>query len=165
MTASGVSHFDAVMGPLVRRGYLLAVTMLQDREAAEDVVQEASIKAWRSLKNLRDANALEAWYLAIVANQVRSLLRRRGAKPAPVETPQPGNGFDEDRIVAAIDLERALSQLDPDEQLVLFLHFYMDLTFEQAGQALGLSMTACRARIYRALARLRPLIGEEEAHG
>jgi len=69
--------FDALIGPLVGRGYALAVTMLNDRSAAEDAVQEAAIKAWRKLPSLRDHSAAEPWFLPIVANQCRSV--RRGS--------------------------------------------------------------------------------------
>ena len=167
MTApAGADRFDSVLGPLVRRGYLLAVTMLENREAAEDAVQEASIKAWRKLGDLREAGALDTWYLSIVANQCRSTRRGRWWSVRTVEAPEHGDGFDEDRAVASMDLDRALSRLDPEDRTALFLHYYLDLTFEQVGRVLGLSMTAARSRIYRVLARLRPgLELSEEGEG
>src|ERR1700726_703570 len=54
MSAAGPPAFDDLLGPLVGRGYALAITMLNDRAAAEDAVQEAAIKAWRKLPTVRD---------------------------------------------------------------------------------------------------------------
>src|SRR5437763_14938599 len=77
MTAARPPAFDDLLAPLVGRGYALAVTMLNDPMSAEDAVQEAAIKAWRKLPALRDRSAIEPWFLSIVANQCRSVLRGR----------------------------------------------------------------------------------------
>ena len=55
----------------------------------------------------------------------------------------------------------------PEDRLPLLLHFYMDLTFEQVGRVMGISMTAARSRIYRTLAQLRQQLQLEEGleHG
>ncbi len=59
--------FSRLIEPLLDPAYRLAAVMLADRSAAEDAVQEASIKAWRKLKQLRgDATSLRPWFLSIV---------------------------------------------------------------------------------------------------
>jgi RNA polymerase sigma-70 factor (ECF subfamily) len=159
--------FDDLIGPLVGRGYALALTMLNDHTAAEDAVQEAAIKAWRKLPSLRDRSALEPWFLAIVANQCRSVRRGRWWSVLKFgRLHQVGSAQDQD--VETLDLERALDRLSAEDRLPLLLHFYMDMTFEQVGKVAGISMSAARSRIYRALDRLRAdLKPEEEAldHG
>ena len=49
-----------------------------------------------------------------------------------------------------------------EERVPLLLHFYMDMTFEQVGRVVGISMTAARSRIYRTLDRLRSDLQSEE---
>jgi RNA polymerase sigma-70 factor (ECF subfamily) len=73
----------------------------------------------------------------------------------------------QDQSLSPLDLDRALDRLGPEERLPLLLHFYMDLTFEQVGSVMRISMTAARSRIYRALDRLRSDLQSEEAidHG
>ena len=154
--------FDDIIGPLISRGYALAVTMLNDRTTAEDAVQEASVKAWRRLPGLRDRSAIEPWFLSIVANQCRSIRRTRwwSVLTLPELRHQSSSP---DRRVDAIDLDRALDRLSPKDRLPLFLHFYMDMTFDQVGVVMGISMTAARSRIYRALDRLRSDLHSEDA--
>src|SRR5437764_7082262 len=72
------ASFEALIGPLVGIGYRLACTMLSDPEEAEDAVQEATFRAWTRFRQFRhDQSRLRAWYLSIVANECRSIRRRR----------------------------------------------------------------------------------------
>src|SRR5881398_2829228 len=73
-----LESFSQLIDPLLGPAYRLAAVMLGDRSAAEDAVQEASIKAWRKLAQLRgDAGSLRAWFLSIVANECRMARRQR----------------------------------------------------------------------------------------
>src|SRR5256886_15558825 len=70
--------FALLIQPLLDPGYRLAAVMLADRSAAEDAVQEASIKAWRKLRQLRgEVASLRSWFLSIVANECRMARRQR----------------------------------------------------------------------------------------
>src|SRR5438876_2914039 len=77
-TEGDANSFATLLEPLLDPAYRLAAVMLGDRSAAEDAVQEASIKAWRKLRQLRgDAHSLRAWFLSIVANECRMARRTR----------------------------------------------------------------------------------------
>src|SRR5206468_1475292 len=70
------SAFALLLDPLWEPAYRLAYSMLRDRAAAEDAVQEAGMKAWRAAGRLRDDSGdLRPWFLTIVANQCRSIRR------------------------------------------------------------------------------------------
>src|SRR6267143_7016016 len=70
--------FATLIEPMLDPAFRLAAVMLDDRQAAEDAVQEASIKAWRKLKQLRgDVGSLKSWFLSIVANECRMTRRQR----------------------------------------------------------------------------------------
>src|SRR5258706_13217680 len=76
--AGDSDSFAILLEPLLDPAYRLAAAMLADRSAAEDAVQEASIKAWRKLRQLRgDASSLRPWFLSIVANEPRLAPRQR----------------------------------------------------------------------------------------
>lgn len=149
--AGGVD-FDALIGPHLEVGYRTALAILRNGVEAEDAVQEAAIKAWRRIGQLRDPSMARAWFLAIVANQCRSARRTRWwsvIRFADVRTEEP---FPEDMT----DLERALAKLPDGDRLPLFLHFYLDLSLEEVGAVLHLSAAGAKTRVYRAAKKLRP---------
>ena len=77
-TAGDADSFAALIEPLLDPAYRLAAVMLADRSSAEDAVQEASIKAWHKLGQLRgDLKSLRPWFLSIVANECRMAKRQR----------------------------------------------------------------------------------------
>ncbi len=141
--AGDADAFALLIEPLLDPAYRLAAVMLSDRTAAEDAVQESSLKAWRKLRQLRgDAGSLRPWFLSIVAIQLPA-----GADPtAEVES----------------DLHRALRRLSPEERLPLVLHFYLDLPLDEVARTMGISPAATKSRIYRAARRLRSDLTPEE---
>ena len=146
--------FAVLLEPLLDPAYRLAAVMLVDRSSAEDAVQEASIKAWRKLRQLRgDLKSLRPWFLSIVANECRMARRQRwwsvlklADLPSSESSPEQGG---------TSDLRRALLKLSPDERLPLVLHFYLDLPLDEVARALHVSPAAAKSRIYRAAKRLR----------
>src|SRR5438309_5996192 len=69
--------FDALVGPVLEPAFKLANVMLRDREEARDAVQEACFMAWKNLPRLRGEDRFSQWFLAIVANRCRSVIRTR----------------------------------------------------------------------------------------
>jgi RNA polymerase sigma-70 factor (ECF subfamily) len=154
--------FDALIGPLVEPGYRLAVSMLGDREEAEDAVQEAAIKAWRNLHQLKDAAVARSWFFSIVANQCRSVRRGRWFSLVRLASPEQPRQGPEDEAVQHTDLERALRSLPPDDRLALYLRYYMDLPLNEVAAVLGISDTAAKSRIHRAAQGLKPAVDVPE---
>jgi RNA polymerase sigma-70 factor (ECF subfamily) len=160
-TQGDAGSFAILIEPLLDPAYRLAAVMLADRSSAEDAVQEASIKAWRKLRQLRgDTGSLRAWFLSIVANECRMARRQRWwsvVKMAEVE----GSASRVDQESAS-DLHRALLKLSPEDRLPLVLHFYLDLPLDETAKALRVSESAAKSRIYRAAKRLRADLTLEE---
>jgi RNA polymerase sigma-70 factor (ECF subfamily) len=154
--------FDAVVGPHIEPGYRLAVTMLLDPDEARDAVQEAAVKAWRSLGRLRDPAQSRSWFLSIVANQCRSTMRRHPWRLGRNQLPAVGAGWREDDVVRSLDVAGAIRRLSPEDRAVLQLRFYFDLPLEEVARILGISPGAARSRVYRATARLGPQLSEED---
>ncbi len=155
--------FATLIHPLLDAAYRLAAVMLSDRGAAEDAVQEASIKAWRKLGQLRgDQSSLRPWFLSIVANECRMVRRQRWWSVVRVADPRPEPAPDRVSAEMASDLKAAVLRLDPQERLPLALFFYLDLPLGEVARALGVSEAAAKARIYRAAHRLRADLTSEE---
>ena len=153
--------FEAIVGPLVEPAIRLAYSMLGDRTAAEDAVQEAVTRAWRKLGQLRAGMPVRPWFLAIVVNQCRNVRRTRWFRFVRT-TDRVQAAFDVEPDIERIDLAHAMSRLSERDRQALFLHFYLDLPFEEVGTALGISAAAAKGRIYRACHRLRPGLVEED---
>jgi RNA polymerase sigma factor (sigma-70 family) len=154
--ASGTRDFDMVVGPWIEPGYRLAVAMLRDPDEARDAVQEATVKAWRSIDRLRDSGQARAWFLAIVANQCRSMMRQRWwgvIRFASRDTIRTGP---EDLAVQSLDIDSAMKNLSPDDRGILHLHYFLDLPIDEVARVLGISPGAAKTRIHRAAHRLRP---------
>lgn len=157
--------FDSLVGPLIDRAFRLAYGMLHDREAAEDAVQEAALRAWKSIRNLRPGTEMRPWFLAIVANQCRSTVRHRWWKVLKLDTlVGPAQPF-EDPVVRGAALRQAIRGLKPDHRLALVLHFYMDLPLEEVAAITGVPVGTVKSRIHRAVAQLRPQLEAEEVFG
>jgi len=152
--------FADLVAPLIPAAQRLAYGMLQNIDESEDAVQEATFKAWRAFPRLREGSNHRAWFLTIVTNECRQRRRNRWwsilKQATPVaEEPSP-TGLNE----AAMDLRRALSGLPAEMKLAIVLRYYLDLPFDEVGRVLGVSSKAARARVHRALVRLRVEVPE-----
>jgi len=149
--------FDSLFGPLVEPAYRLALMMLEDASAAEDAVQEGTLRAWRRLPQLKDIETIKPWFMAIVANECRSQRRHRWWSTLRLADPpeRAAHGIEEG-IIQRLDLDRAFGRLNVEERLPIHLYFYEDMRLEQVAVIMGTSVPAARSRLYRALKRLRP---------
>lgn len=164
VTRSEAAAFEAALGPLIEQAHRLATAMLHDASAAQDAVQEASIKAWRKLDRLHPGSDLRPWYMGIVANECRSTLRSRWRRSVvALQGEAPGGDGPEGAAVAAQDTLRAMRTLRHKDRLVLALHFYLDMPVEDIAGVVGTSVPAAKARLYRAIHVLRTRLGDGEA--
>ena len=134
---------------------------------AEDVVQEAMVKAYKSLHRFRDGEPFKPWLLRIVANEARnsrrsagrrsSLALRAGERALAVPGPLPENMLvDRERAVALVS---AISRLDDGDRLVLTYRWFTEMSEAEMATALGCRPGTVKSRLSRAHARLREELG------
>ena len=152
--------FEELLAPVIDPAFRLAMTMLKDRTAAEDVVQEAALKAWRHLDKFRSGGSIRPWFLAIVANECRSLRRLRWWSVQRLADIVQSRARD-DRLTDRVDLDAALDRLPRHHLEVLSLYYHLDLPIDEVARVLGCSEAAARQRIHRALIALRPAMVPE----
>jgi RNA polymerase sigma-70 factor (ECF subfamily) len=131
--------FETLLTPLLEPGYRLAGGMLQDHQAAQDAVQEAALKAWRKLRQLRDGSEMRPWFLGIVANECRSVRRSRWSSVVKVLQPAGAEPHPADSVLSGIELRNALRGLDEKKRLALVLHWYLDLPLDEIAKITGSS--------------------------
>jgi len=155
--------YERLLEPAVRSATRLAFAMLHDKGEAEDAFQEAALRAWRRLANLRDGSRFQPWFIGIVANQCREI--RRGKWWHLTLIPDAGvtRGVDETMWLDGEELRRAVMRLPHDLRMAILLHFHLDMPLSDVSIALGISTPGVKTRINRALKRLRPAMGVAEA--
>ena len=146
--------FEMLLEPLLVPGYRLAGGMLQDHQAAQDAVQEAALKAWSKLRQLRDEAQIRPWFLAIVANECRATRRSRWSSVLRVLPDWPTDPAT-DSVLSGLELRRALRGLDEKKRLALVLRWYLDLPVEEIAVITQASVHAVEGQLQRGLRELR----------
>jgi RNA polymerase sigma-70 factor (ECF subfamily) len=150
--------FLSLVQPLLPTAQRLAHAMLGSPNEAEDAVQEATLNAWAKIQTFRRGTDFKSWYLTIVANECRQALRSAWCRVILKPFVERGSSSPpQDRVDAGDEVRRALGRLSHDHQVVIVLRFYLDLSFEEIGQALCISPRTAKSRTQRALDRLRPI--------
>ena len=147
--------FTSLLRPLLEPAYRLAAGMLQDRQLAEDAVQEAAVKAWRKINQLREGSEMRPWFLGIVANECRTTRRGRWWGVLKADPMDRGSDAPDDEAARGVDLRNALKRLRPEQRLVVVLYFYLDLPLEEIARIVDASFAAVRGRLYRGIRALR----------
>lgn len=147
--------FTSLLRPLLEPAYRLAAGMLHDPQLAEDAVQEAAVKSWRKIHQLREGTEMRPWFLGIVANECRTTRRSRWWSALKIDVERHSTEAPDDTAVRRIDLRSALKRLGPQQRLVVVLYFYLDLPLEEIATIAGASFAAVRGRLYRGIRELR----------
>ena len=162
----------AAFGVLVERyqepAFRAAYLIVRDAAAAEDVAQEAFVRAYRQIGTFRQGEPFRPWLLRIVQNlalnEVRSRARRRAlaertAETEPVTAAGPEGGLVADEQAAT--LLRAIGELPDDDRIVLHLRYYLELPEREIASAIGKPAGTVKSRLHRASRRLRELVEKE----
>lgn len=161
--AAGYEDFERLAGPLLRGAWQLAVGIVHDPAEAEDIVQEASFKAWRGLGSLQDRRAFKPWFFSIVVNQCKSTVRRQ-RRAATVSRLLAALGREEDPT-AAVDVDQgiraALRRLPLRHREVIVLRYHLDHSVDQIADLLGVPAGTVMSRLHRALQALKTHIKED----
>jgi RNA polymerase sigma-70 factor (ECF subfamily) len=136
--------------------------ILRDPALAEDAVQETFLKAWQRIGSLRDEDP-GPWLNRIAMNESISAYRRRHRFQALTERFGRLSGARHGvSSEAHLDLAQALEQLTLQQRAAVALHYYQDLSVDDAAKALQIPVDTLKSRLKTALRRLRELTGSEE---
>jgi RNA polymerase sigma-70 factor (ECF subfamily) len=137
--------------------------MLRRQHEAEEVVQEALARAWRSRASCRTPETPLPWCLQITRNEALRLIGRQRRPPAkPLdedgEIPDQRSIGDCDRTLLRIDVARALAQLSDQERLVISLRYTHDCSHPEIAARLEIPEATARVRLHRAHKHLKVLL-------
>lgn len=154
-----VGAFEALYRRHVDRVYGLCLRMVADRARAEDLTQEAFLRAWRKLGSFRGRSAFGTWLHRLAVNVVLGDLRaakRHETKHEPLadepdEPAAPAAAPPE----TALDLEAAIAALSPRARQVFVLHDVEGYRHREIAELTGISEGTSKAHLHRARGILR----------
>jgi RNA polymerase sigma-70 factor (ECF subfamily) len=166
-----VEAFDALLRPRLERLFRIAVAILRSEPDARDVVQDGSLRAWRSLPSLRDHDRFDAWLTQIVVNGCRSRLRNR-RRDRLREITLDDLDADATGWLASTDpgihdlgeveaVQRAFERLDPTTRSLLVLHYVEERPLKEIGPLVGAPIGTVKWRLWRARRTLGRALAEE----
>jgi RNA polymerase sigma-70 factor (ECF subfamily) len=140
---------------------------LQDRQLAEDVVQEVFVRAWRSSFE-PSKGSMRTWLFSIARNAVADALRHRAVRRIDTLEARESESLDEgrseldpmDQLLERIQLEEALARLSPEHRQAVVRVYFGGQTCAELGKELGISASTMRSRLYYGVRTLR-LVMEE----
>jgi RNA polymerase sigma-70 factor (ECF subfamily) len=142
-----------------------AFHMLGNREDAEEALQDAFVRAYRSLARCEDPERFGAWLFRILVNRCRTLGARRGRRARTFVVDEVALlGAAEEHPAAATawreEIDRALQQLRGDQREAFLLKYVEEMGYDEMSQLTGVGVSALKMRVMRACERLRELLSE-----
>jgi len=141
--------------------FRFAFWLARDRQVAEDVVQEALLRAWRSRESLGETDSAKPWLLTIVRREHARLYERKRFETVPVDqlvsNESPELAVAEEREV--VDMRRAIFALETDYREPLVMQVLLGFSTGEIARELGLTQGAVLTRLFRARQRLRRDLG------
>ena len=134
--------------------FAIAYGILQNREEAEDAVQDALVKAWKSRWRVRDPEKFPAWLCMIARHRARDVFRKRRPVPLPVEIesvvldPSDPSALDQ-------QLHSALAALPELHRAAISLRYFEQMDYATIESRLGLTNGSLRGILGRALTTMR----------
>ena len=139
--------------------YALCLRMAGDASEAEELTQDAFVRAWEKLQGFRGQSAFGSWLHRLTVNVVLGRWRSRGRRRRRVvaigevqQMPEPGH---EPLPRVRMDLERAIRELPTGARTVFVLHDIEGFTHPAIAEITGLAVGTCKAQLHRARRLLR----------
>ena len=154
--AGEVTAFAALVDG--HRARVLAVVERMLGDEAEDVVQEALLRAYLGLSELRDPVRFGAWLCGIALNVAKMRLRRRALETRVVTEAMSNGGRFHDREALSV-LRDAIDALPAGQRDAVVMHYVEGLSCEEIAALVGTSPGAIRVRLHRAREELRGELG------
>jgi RNA polymerase sigma-70 factor (ECF subfamily) len=158
-------RFDRVVAVLHQDMYRYAAWLSRDPGIAEDVAQEALLRAWKSLDALREDAAAKQWLLTIVRRENARYFERKRLETVDIDnlTPAQSAMLAETDNSELEDIRAAIFRLDDDYREPLVLQVLMGHSTKEIAELIGIKPGAVLTRLHRARIKLKNVIDEDAA--
>jgi RNA polymerase sigma-70 factor, ECF subfamily len=147
--------FEMIIRTNSRALFAIAYGILQNREEAEDVVQDSLVKAWKTRWRVREPEKLPAWLATIARHRAHDIFRKRRPIPYPHEGIEISENQPSDTTPVDQKLHSALATLPKLHRAALTLRYFEEMDYRTIENTLGLTNGALRGILGRALASMR----------
>ncbi len=156
-------RFDRLVGAYYPDMFRYAAWLSRDRSIAEDVVQEALVRAWKALDSLRDDAAAKRWLLTIVRRENARYFEKRRLETVDIDdlTGSQEAFLAESSDETLADLRAAIFELDTDYREPLVLQVLMGYSTSEIAEMMGLRQGAILTRLHRARHKLMDSMADE----
>lgn len=159
------NDFQQRIEPLLRQSAAYAYVIVGNREDAEDAVQEAAIKAYRAFAGYHPSSPFRSWWLAILRNCCRDLLRRRQSRPATVAIERAELRHEVvPPSVQHHDLQEALDELSEAHREILQLRYFGGCSYQEMAHLLSIPIGTVMSRLHAARQALGDIYRKDEHH-
>jgi len=157
---------ETIFRAFQKPAYSVAYRICQCPETAQEITQDAFITAFRKLRQVRGDAPFWGWLRRVVVNHAISTLRRNGRMQATeIEDYHACSPGEQEQLGLAMDLESALSRLDPADRAVVWLHDVEGYGHQEIADLFGMTESYSKTRLSRARARLRQWLDPQAALG
>ena len=156
-------RFDSLVAVYYPDMYRYAAWLSRDTAIAEDVVQEALLRAWKSLDALRDDGAAKQWLLTIVRRENARYFERRRLETVDIDNLSASQAalLAETPNEELADLREAIFGLEDDYREPLVLQVLMGYSTNEIAETMGLKQGAVLTRLHRARNKLKEIVATE----
>ena len=157
-------RFDSLVAVFHQDMYRFAAWLSRDKTIAEDVLQEALLRAWKSLDSLRDDGAAKHWLLTIVRRENARYFERRRLETVDIDnlTASQAALLAETPDEELNDLRTAIFELEDDYREPLVLQVLMGYSTNEIAEMMGLKQGAVLTRLHRARHKLKDSVAADE---
>jgi RNA polymerase sigma-70 factor (ECF subfamily) len=144
--------------------FRFAYLLLGDPDDAEDIAQETFLRAWKYLERFDASRPLKPWLLSITSNLASNRRRSAGRYFAALVRAfrdEPTSVRIEEKSaqnLEANELHNAVQQLNHDDQQIIYLRYFLDLSVNETAQVLQVAEGTVKSKLSRALDKLRTVI-------
>lgn len=155
------TDFESQVLPVKNKLYRLAYLLLQNKEEAEDILQEVFLKLWASRHKLHAYRSIEAFSMCMTKNMCINKLKLKKRTQSvgdmhldiSIQEPDPGDRFEQVNDLHTV--QKLMSNLPMQQKLILQLRDVEALSFEEIEQATGLNLNNIRVLLSRARKNIR----------
>lgn len=156
--------FSQIIDKYQHMAFTLAISIVKNKEEAEEVTQDAFFKAYRAIDQYKGDAELSTWLYRIIYNTAISKLRSRKPETANLDSKEviekDAQNFEDNLNRLEVQerkkvLKKALGRLKEEDAFIVILHYYKEQSIEEIEQATGLGKSNVKIKLHRARKQLQ----------